>query len=112
MSVVKAEIRSGAYYDSAFLMQVQRALAALPNVEDAGVVMGTEGNKELLAHINLLSPEVNAARPDDLVVVVRSPLEADALAAIGQLDELLTKRKKSSDAAHLPQSIETAQVGS
>jgi FdrA protein len=108
MSFLKAEVRSGAYYDSAFLMQVQRSLAALPNVEDAGVVMGTEGNKELLAHINLLSPEINRAKPDDLVVVVRAASEQDALTAIGQLDELLTKRKKGSGAEYRPISIETA----
>jgi FdrA protein len=108
MSFIKAEIRSGAYYDSAFLMNVQRALAALPNVEDAGVVMGTEGNKELLAHINLLSPEVNSAKPDDLVVVVRADSDAHAAEAISKLDELLTKRKKTSGDEYRPQSIETA----
>lgn len=108
MSFIKAEIRSGAYYDSAFLMNVQRSLAALPNVEDAGVVMGTEGNKELLAHINLLSPEVNSAKPDDLVVVVRADTEAHAAEAISKVDELLTKRKKTSGDEYRPQSIETA----
>ncbi len=108
MSVIKAEIRSGVYYDSAFLMNVQRSLASLPNVEDAGVVMGTEGNKELLAHINLLSPEVNSAKPDDLVVVVRAASEPDAADAINKLDELLTKRKKSTGAEYRPQSIESA----
>jgi FdrA protein len=108
MSVIKAEIRSGAYYDSAFLMNVQRSLASLPSVEDAGVVMGTEGNKELLAHINLLSPEVNSARPDDLVVVVRAASEAEATEAINKLDELLTARKKLSGTEYHPQSIESA----
>ena len=108
MSVIKAEIRSGAYYDSAFLMNVQRLLAGLANVEDAGVVMGTEGNKELLAHINLLSPEINSAKPDDLVVVVRAATETDAAAAIGKLDELLTKRKIASSGEYRPQSIENA----
>ncbi|HTX80497.1 MAG TPA: acyl-CoA synthetase FdrA [Longilinea sp.] len=108
MSVIKAEIRSGAYYDSAFLMNVQRSLAGLANVEDAGVVMGTEGNKELLAHINLLSPEVHAAKPDDLVVVVRAATEQDATSAIGKLDELLTMRKKASAGEYRPQSIENA----
>ena len=29
------EIRRGVYYDSVVLMQLQRALAALPEVEDA-----------------------------------------------------------------------------
>jgi len=108
MTAIKAEIRSGSYYDSAFLMQLQRSLAALPGVADAGVVMGTEGNKELLAHIDLVSAEVEAAKPDDLVIVVRAEDEAAALAALGKVDELLTRRKTSSGGEHRPQSIETA----
>ena len=55
MAFIKAEIRTGAYYDSAFLMQLQRTFSDLPGIEDAGVVMGTETNKELLARIDLLS---------------------------------------------------------
>src|SRR5512133_939194 len=108
MAAIKAEIRSGSYYDSAFLMQLQRSLAALPGVVDAGVVMGTDGNKELLAHINLVSPEVEAAKPDDLVLVIRADDEATAAAALGKVDELLSRRKTSSGGEHRPQSIETA----
>jgi FdrA protein len=108
MAVVKAEIRSGVYYDSAFLMQLQRSLAGLPGVQDAGVVMGTDANKELLEHINLLSTEVQVAKPNDLVIVVRSETLAEAEAALGQVDTLLTQRKTHSDQEHLPQSLETA----
>ena len=89
-------------------MQLQRSLAGLPGVQDAGVVMGTEANKELLEHINLLSPEVQAAKPNDLVIVVRSETLAEAEAALGQVDTLLTQRKTHSDQEHLPQSLETA----
>ncbi len=89
-------------------MQLQRNLAALPGVLDAGVVMGTEGNKELLAHIDLLSPEVEKAKPDDLVLVVRAESEAVAAGALGKVDELLTKRKSAVSEEHRPQSLETA----
>ena len=51
MSIIKTEIRSGAYYDSVILMQLQRSLAELAGVEDAGVVMGTEANLELLEEL-------------------------------------------------------------
>jgi FdrA protein len=108
MAVVKAEIRSGVYYDSAFLMQLQRSLAGLPGVQDAGVVMGTDANKELLEHINLLSTEAQVAKPNDLLIVVRSETLAEAEAALGQVDTLLTQRKTHSDQEHLPQSLETA----
>jgi len=72
MATLKTEIRSGVYYDSAKLMSLQRSLAELPGVLDAGVVMGTDSNKELLAHIGLDSPEVKAAKPDDLAIVVKA----------------------------------------
>ena len=108
MATIKTEIRSGVYYDSAKLMQLQRSLAALPGVLDAGVVMGTESNKELLAHIDLASPEVMIAKPDDLAIVVKADSEAVALEAIGKVDELLAARKSNIDQAYLPRSIETA----
>lgn len=108
MAVIKAETRTGVYYDSAFLMQLQRELADLPGVEDAGVIMGTESNKELLAHINLVSPEVAAAKPDDLVAVVRAESADAAQKALARFEEMLTKKKVASESKTLPKSIESA----
>ncbi|RME44941.1 MAG: hypothetical protein D6791_12030, partial [Chloroflexi bacterium] len=65
MTAIKVEIRPGAYYDSVVLMQLQRSLAGLPGVLDAGVVMGTDANKELLEQSGLLPPEAAAAKADD-----------------------------------------------
>ena len=56
MAVTKVEIRSGAYYDSVVLMQLQRSLADLAGIIDAGVVMGTDANKDVLAQSALLTP--------------------------------------------------------
>ncbi|MCJ7529927.1 MAG: acyl-CoA synthetase FdrA [Anaerolineales bacterium] len=108
MTTIKAQIRFGVYYDSAFLMQLQRSLSDLPGVEDAGVVMGTESNKEILAHINLLSPEVQAAKPDDLVIVVRTDNAASADGALDRVDYLLTHRRSTLEQEYQPQSIESA----
>jgi succinyl-CoA synthetase alpha subunit len=108
MTVIKSEVRKGVYYDSAFLMQLQRTLAELPEVEDTGVIMGTEANKELLEHINLVSPELESAKPDDLVIVVRAKNDKAALFAISQVDELLKKKKTASDSVFRPKSIESA----
>jgi FdrA protein len=108
MAVIKAEIRGGTYYDSAVLMQLQRSLAGLPGIQDAGVIMGTDSNKELLAHINLLSPEVQAAKPDDMVIVVRAEDDEAATKAIGQVDELLSRRKSGIEQEYRPRSLETA----
>ena len=108
MAVIKAEIRSGSYYDSAVLMQLQRAMAQLDGVQDAGVVMGTEENKEILAHIDLLGPEAAAAKPDDMVIVVRAENEQLAADALGKVDELLVRRKSDVDQDYRPKSLEGA----
>jgi FdrA protein len=109
MAVLKAEVRSGAYYDSIVLMQLQRALADQPGVLDAGVVMGTDGNKELLAQSGLLVAEAGAAGNDDLIIVVRGEDEASALAAVAKVDELVAARRgRTGDQEYLPRSLETA----
>ena len=76
--VMLSEIRPGAYYDSVILMQLQRSLAALNDVEDAGVVMATPANKELLADFELLTDESNQAGPDDLLIVIKAKNDAIA----------------------------------
>ncbi len=108
MPTIKVEIRSGAYYDSVILMQLQRSLAGLPGVLDAGVVMGTEANKDVLAQSDLLTPEVQDAQADDLVIVVRAEDEAAAEAALAEVDGLLTRKRAVSEQDYLPRSLETA----
>jgi len=95
MTVVKWNVRAGAYYDSVVLMQLQRGLIGLPGVVDAGVVMATPANRELLAANNLL-PESITANPDDLLIVVKADDDTSAADAIGKVDELLARRKSSS----------------
>lgn len=94
MTVVKWNVRAGAYYDSVVLMQLQRGLLGLPGIADAGVVMATPANRELLAANNLL-PETVTANPDDLLIVVKAESDTSADDALGQVDELLARRKSS-----------------
>ena len=107
--MVLAQIRPGAYYDSVVLMQLQRALAALPGIQEAGAVMGTEANKDILAQSDLTTAEVQSAKADDLLIVVRAAEEAAAQAAISQIDALL-KRRSSGDTpdGYRPKSLEAA----
>lgn len=106
MPALVAEVRPGAYYDSVVLMQLQRRLAGLPGVLDAGVVMATPVNLELLA-ASQLRPEVKAG-PDDLLLVVRSDNEALGRAALQQVDALLARRRKAETSAFRPKSLESA----
>ena len=110
MSIIRTEIRSGAYFDSVVLMQLQRALADLPEVEDAGVVMGTPANLDLLEQTGLLVDEIKGAKADDLVIVVRAETSAVAVDALSRVDELVAARRSREGAGEdfLPRSIESA----
>jgi FdrA protein len=109
MAITKVEIRSGAYYDSVILMKLQRSLAEQPGVIDAGVVMGTSANKEVLAQSGMLVSEAEAAGADDLVIVVIGNDEASAQTALSKVDELVAARRGSGgDQDYHPRSIETA----
>jgi FdrA protein len=106
--VTKADVRSGAYYDSVVLMQLQRSLAGLPGILDAGVVMGTGANKDILAQSELLIPEAQAAAADDLVIVVKADSVDEATAALEQVDDLLSQRRSGVEQDYRPKSLESA----
>lgn len=107
--VASIQVRRGAYYDSVVLMQLQRALAALEGVLDAGVVMGTPANKEILAQSDLLDDVAQAAAAEDLVIAVRARTQEDADAAHAQVDSLLKRRASASDVGdYLPRTLRAA----
>ncbi|MGD2251294.1 MAG: acyl-CoA synthetase FdrA [Anaerolineales bacterium] len=107
-TVTKFEIRRGTYYDSAMLMQLQSALAALKGVADAGVVMATPANLELLEQIDMLPNAAQQAGSDDLLIVVRAKTDKQASAALIQVDELLARRRSAIEEAFRPRSLEAA----
>lgn len=109
MATLKVEIRSGAYYDSVILMQLQRALTEQPGIVDAGVVMGTSANKEVLAQSGMLVSDAEGAGADDLIIVVNGKDEASAQAALARVDELVASRRSSrGEQDYHPHSVETA----
>ena len=106
MTATRSEIRAGAYYDSVVLMQLQRALAELPGVIDAGVVMATPANCDLLEASGLTADR--QAGPDDLLIVVKAEESPAAEDAIGKVDELLTRRRSGPIQEFRPRSLEAA----
>ena len=108
MPSIKSELRPGAYHDSAVLMQLQRGLLGLPGVLDSGVVMGTPANQELLEQSGLLVAELRQAGPNDLLIVVKAESAALAIAALSQVDALLSRRHSGVSPAFQPRSLETA----
>lgn len=105
--MIQYEIRSGAYYDSVVLMQLQKALVGLDGVLDAGVVMATAANKEVLAASGLL-PENVTAKADDLLIVVKGKSEQTAKNALTQVNDLLKQRSSGTTQDFRPKSLATA----
>lgn len=108
MAITRHEIRSGAYFDSVVLMQLQKALAELPGVHDAGVVMATPANCELLTASGFALDTISAG-PDDLLILITAEDEAAAAGALAQVDELLRRRRSRNGAQSFrPRSLGTA----
>src|SRR3990172_8407280 len=108
MTVIRSEIRPGAYYDSAVLMQLQRGLLGLPGVLDSGVVMGTPANLELLERSGLLTDAAKKAGVNDLLIVVKAESEPATSDAFAQVDSLLARRRSTVAQEFRPKSLETA----
>ncbi|MBF8255919.1 MAG: bacterial FdrA family protein [Anaerolineales bacterium] len=106
MPALRSEIRQGAYYDSVVLMQLQRGLLTLPGVLDAGAVMATPVNLELLEASGLRPSK--APSSDDLLIVVRAETDDAAGEALAQVDALLARRRASTDAEFRPKSLAAA----
>jgi FdrA protein len=107
--VVRARIKPSAYFDSVTLMLVQRDVRALPGVADAGVVMGTAANKDLLRDAGLTTTDTEAARSDDLILSVRADTEDAAAQALARAEEQLVHRPQAAaGSAYRPKTIASA----
>src|SRR5437868_14460196 len=87
-TVVRIAIRRSAYHDSVTLIQAQQALRAFPGIAEAGVVMGTDANLDLLRQAGL-DPGSATATPDDLVVAGRRHREEHVDAELASLVAML-----------------------
>lgn len=101
------EVRQGAYYDSVILMQLQKGLAALPGIQDAGVVMATPANRELLTASGFALDGIDA-QSDDLLIVLRGESETAVNDALSQINTLLQKRQSGGTASYRPKGLDTA----
>ncbi len=101
------EIRRGAYFDSVVLMQLQRALTELPGVLDAGCVMATPANLELLEAGEILPAALPQTFPDDLLIVVKADNKQAGEEALAQVDALLQARRSGGAGSdYRPRSLE------
>jgi FdrA protein len=82
-------IRKNQYYDSVFLMTVNRRMSEVKGVQQTAVLMGSPANKKLLVDINIQDGQIDAAKPNDLIVAVIAETPAVVENVLGRLDEWL-----------------------
>jgi FdrA protein len=111
VSATLAIVRSHAYVDSVTLLQVSAEVLGLAGVQDAGLVMATELNRDLLRESGLLVGDAEAAGANDLVIGIRAESEVTARAALEHAEALLGRRQvqPTGGMAHtLPRSLRSA----
>jgi FdrA protein len=90
-------VRKNQYYDSVFLMRVNKYLSDIGGVQQSAVLMGSERNKQLLADIGIQDTQIDAAQPNDLMVAVIAENPEIVNEVLRKLDDRL-----QSVAEHLP----------
>jgi succinyl-CoA synthetase alpha subunit len=89
----KVLVLKNAYFDSAFLMLVSKAVKQLPGIRDAALVMGTEVNIEILRGIGLLGPVAQSVSPNDLIIAIQGQSAKTLNHAMDAAKKLLRQRK-------------------
>ena len=82
-------IRKNQYYDSVFLMGVNRRISEVKGVKQTAVLMGSQANKQLLFDIGIHDNKIEAAQPNDLIVAVIADSASIVDDVLGVLDEWL-----------------------
>jgi FdrA protein len=82
-------IRKNQYYDSVFLMTVNRRMGLVKGVQQTAVLMGSPANKQLLLDIGIQDAQIDAAHPNDLIVAVIADTSRIVNDVLGRLDEWL-----------------------
>lgn len=82
-------IRKNQYYNSVFLMSVNKRLSQHQGVLQTAVLMATERNKTLLFDIGIQDPQIDNAQPNDLIVAVVAQTHQFVDTVLGNLDEAL-----------------------
>jgi FdrA protein len=77
------------YFDSVFLMGVNKHLSDEKGVQQTAVLMGSDGNKKLLKDLKLYDPGMESTLANDLIVSIQADTEAIASDILSRLPEFL-----------------------
>jgi FdrA protein len=103
-SVVLNEVRRATYLDSIVLMRISRQIAALPGVEEAGLIIGTPANKAILRDAGILGAEGASAEASDLILALKARDAVSGEAALAAARQLIDQPATSGGPAAIESS--------
>jgi len=108
--VKKIVVEKNSYYDSVFLMLINKELKKIPGVKDAAISMGTEMNVELFKEIGFFNQDVEGVTPNDLIIAVEGESEEIVENALRSARTMLKEKKHVADeyGEYRPVSLDTA----
>ncbi len=113
MSVVRSVIRENNYRDSIFLMTLSVQAARESGAEAVSAMMATDRNKELFATSGLMTPEIAAAKANDLAIGIKGgagAVDAAVAAALRLLEAApAAKRGGGNGGSEAPKNIPAAK---
>ncbi len=77
------------YFDSVFLMRVNRRLSDETGITDSAVLTGSESNRKLLAELKLYDARMDEVGAGDLIVALQADSDAALESALAKLPEFL-----------------------
>lgn len=92
---VKIVVKKNTYFDSVSLMSISTRANKIDGVEQAFVAMATEMNKGVLHNLGLLTPELEAAKNGDLMIVINGKDGADNEQILAEIEALFSKKRKA-----------------
>ena len=110
MTVVRSFVLRDTYRDSVYLMKLSSQAKSQSGAVQVSAMMGTPRNKELFTRTGLMNPEIEAARPDDLVVAIEAEENkaGDVLAVVEKLLHEAPPKKTGTQGAESVNTLEKA----
>ncbi|MBS0446480.1 MAG: acyl-CoA synthetase FdrA [Proteobacteria bacterium] len=96
---ISATIRTNLYKDSVALMRIAEVVRARDHVQRVTLVMGTPANKAIVSAAGLYTELLDAARPNDIMIVVDADTDEALAAATAEIAGLLDGTGAGADAS-------------
>ena len=87
----KTIVKQNSYKDSIVLMLLTGEISQLDGVNKVSIMMATEANKSIFDGSGMLTPEVEAASPNDIAIVIDVESDEVLEEALVAIDEFLNK---------------------